>query len=480
MSENNELKNTENNIDEGNEALTDVEDVVAENNDKINISLDSENEIKHEHHSHHHGHHGHHHHHSRQGHHSRKHRRSGSSNKKPNKFLAFIKKHKSLLINILSCTISLVLLVALAVKVDVSDNNVEDGAQTVTQSTVQIETTVYFDEIPLVHNAILSYLNPNNQDTALEIYKANEGHKGYLNLGVPLHFEYKVKGLPSGIGVKSANLDISEDRNYQDAMNYELNANDVAVNIYNLTTGVQYYYRLNVVLSNDSVVGATGQFSTMETPRILKIDGIVNARDIGGWETADGKVIRKGVLFRGSELDGAVEPKYCLTESGLNEMRSVLGVRFDMDLRDPVVNKDGTDALGKNILHKYYNAPMYSAVFDEINKETMRSIFSDLADKENYPIYLHCTYGRDRTGTICYLLEALLGVSDDDLYKDYELSLFTDSYIDTAGFVKFITRVEMLEGANTQEKVEGWLLSIGVTNEKIASIREIFLEEKEK
>ncbi len=46
-----------------------------------------------------------------------------------------------------------------------------------------------------------------------------------------------------------------------------------------------------------------------------------------------------------------------------------------------------------------------------------------MADRENYPIYLHCTYGNDRTGTICYLLEALLGVRDEDLLKEYRLSV---------------------------------------------------------
>ena len=92
-------------------------------------------------------------------------------------------------------------------------------------------------------------------------------------------------------------------------------------------------------------------------------------------------------------------------------------------------------------------------------------------------MYLHCTYGVDRTGTVCYLLEALLGVSDADLRKDYELSAFKDSYINSEEFAVFVARVKMLDGDTTQEKVEGYLLSIGVTAEEIANIREIFLGE---
>ena len=33
----------------------------------------------------------------------------------------------------------------------------------------------------------------------------------------------------------------------------------------------------------------------------------------------------------------------------------------------------------------------------------------------SYPIYMHCTYGMDRTGTMCYLLGALLGMSEEDI-----------------------------------------------------------------
>ena len=105
------------------------------------------------------------------------------------------------------------------------------------------------------------------------------------------------------------------------------------------------------------------------------------------------------------------------------------------------------------------------------------SDFSDLADESNYPIYLHCTYGRDRTGTVCYLLEAVLGLSDENLRREYEMSVFNDSYADFESFAGLTTMLSMYEGATTQEKAENYLLSIGVTADEIASIRRIFLGE---
>lgn len=37
-------------------------------------------------------------------------------------------------------------------------------------------------------------------------------------------------------------------------------------------------------------------------------------------------------------------------------------------------------------------------------------------------VYIHCMVGADRTGTLAFLLEALLGVSESDLSKDFELT----------------------------------------------------------
>lgn len=419
-------------------------------------------------HHHHHRHHDHRHHHHRR-----------SSNKKIKKFVAFCKKNRSVLINVVSCTVSVILIIITAVVIDVSQRKgTEKGKSNitnVTESIMQIETSVYNKEISLVSEAVLRYINPDNTNSAFEVYRAFDGHKGGLNMGLPLNFTYRVAGLPSAVEVIQAELYISEHLDFQNPLIYNLDIDNSNIEIHNLKTGTKYYYKLNFTLTDNYVVGTNGSFTTKNTPRILNIDGGVNVRDIGGWETLDGNVIKQGLLYRGGEIDGAVESTYKLSDKGVRQMVTELGIKFDMDLRADKDNTGGAYILGDNIPHKYYNSPMYSDVLNPQSADTIKKIFSDLAKTENYPIYLHCTYGRDRTGSICYLLEALLGVSDKDLYKDYELSAFTDSYVNTAEFNTFVDKIKTFSGNTTQQRVEGYLLSIGVTADEISNIRQIFL-----
>jgi protein tyrosine/serine phosphatase len=85
---------------------------------------------------------------------------------------------------------------------------------------------------------------------------------------------------------------------------------------------------------------------------------------------------------------------------------------------------------------------------------------------------LHCTYGCDRTGTVCYLLEALLGVSRGDCLRDYGLSNLRPENIQAVenGLANY-------EGDTLKEQAESYLLSCGVSEYQINSIRNIFLGE---
>jgi len=249
------------------------------------------------------------------------------------------------------------------------------------------------------------------------------------------------------------------------------------VDVFHLKTGTKYFYQINLTFNNDKEATVGGTFKTSYGPRVLTVSGVYNLRDIGGIKTSDGRTIKQGLLYRGCEIDGAVEKKYSITPEGLNTMLTVLGIKTDMDLRLPSDNKYGTDALGAGVKHEYYSSPMYANIFHGgENAEKVRAIFSDLADPDNYPIYLHCTYGQDRTGTICYLLECLLGVDEASMMKDYQLSGLHHGDVSSEAMSDFVDSVKALPGYTMTQKIEGWLLSIGVTQAEIDSIRDIFVD----
>ncbi len=430
---------------------------------------------------HYHSHH-HHHRHRHSSHHSHRRHKSRGSKKKMSKrqrkciILTFIKKHKSVIVNIVSCSVALSLLVMMAVNIDIFHNKGVDEANVeLTQSTIRLETSFFAKDVSLVSEAVAYYIGQNDGTTATEVYKAYDGFKGGLNEGLPLNFAYDVTGLPVNAVVKEITLEISENSDMSGATAYPLNMESPFIEIYNLKTGTKYFYKVTLIVNEDCEFSTNGTFKTADTPRILKIDGAVNVRDIGGYKTVNGKTVRQGLLFRGSELDGAVEKDYKITDAGLKELVGKLGVKFDMDLRGAHENKTGIDALGSDIPHKYYGIGMYSDIFNPDNAPRVRNVFADLSNPSNYPIYLHCTYGRDRTGTISYLLEALLGMSSDQLNREYNLSAFTDSYVATDKFNDFVSKVNAFNGSTLSEKVENYLLSIGVTGGEINSIKNIFL-----
>lgn len=400
----------------------------------------------------------HHHHH----HHSSKHRHHHSSRRKrKNKD----KKNETKLVLILCASLFVVFLVAFisieSTKLHFSNNNVNSNEPTVQLLTVKEVNA----EGVLVKNAVNKYvltdLLSSYNSAVLPSDFSNE--EGRLDMQVPVSLKLAVK---NGISA-FYKIELSTNSNFENATVSYIEASDTVFDFKHLCTNTQYYYRVTAY-TEKGVDVETGDFKTADTPRILSIDGLTNVRDIGNWRTDSGKRIKQGLLIRGTEMDAAVESGYHLTNKGLDDMINVFGIKTDMDLRSQTATC--MDALGSRVEHRYYNMVMYDAVFTEAGKEKIRMVFSDLANPDNYPVYLHCTYGCDRTGTVCYLLEALLGVSMGDCLKDYGLSNLN---IQNIKMVE--TGLNSFEGDTLKEKTEAYLLSCGVSEYQIESIRKIFL-----
>ena len=353
------------------------------------------------------------------------------------------------------------------------------------QDKFSVKVNPFTEPVSLIGAPIQAYLQA-TPDKLVTEYLTKDSFR--YDQGQPVVFSYNVENFPqSAVEIKRITIEFSFTEDfatiaYKESFAPETLEEDISV--YNLQTGKTYYFRFIMTLSDGSTATDTGTFETLASPRFIRLEGASNVRDIGGWKTESGKTIQQGLLYRGSEIDGGKNtghPDFCLTTNGIRQLRA-LGIKMDFDLRSEENKVSEYSALGEDVQRNFYNAEQYQSILLIAHKEKIRKIFSDLAKPEIYPVYLHCTHGVDRAGSTSMLLEALLGVSKEDLVRDYELSAFYYNYqqvnrhIETGGNI--LALMEALEGYNGEtfaDKVETFLLSVGVTQAEIDSIRNIFL-----
>ena len=197
-----------------------------------------------------------------------------------------------------------------------------------------------------------------------------------------------------------------------------------------LTPGDIVYYRVKDARNKYLLDDLSFKVKTDYSLRTLAIDGVSNVRDLGGWAAKDGVKVPYGKLYRGGELK-------VIEASGREQYLSTLGIKTEIDLRG-----DNPEQVIYDSRLNYQNLPvwMYTSIipgisisypngptfnFESYSIASIKSIFEILADSNNYPVYYHCSAGADRTGTISYLINGLLGVDYEDLTRDYELTSFS-------------------------------------------------------
>ncbi len=204
------------------------------------------------------------------------------------------------------------------------------------------------------------------------------------------------------------------------------------VSVYNLMVGYNYYWKVEATLENGKTsLSPVSAFKTAATcPRMIFVEGITNVRDMGGWQTESGKTVKQGLLFRCGRLNksSSSQIKTEITENGKKTMLDMLKIKTEIDLRMVSNNEVGgltdTSPLGDGV--QYAQCPMDYTASNLLtgNKQKIASIFGILSNENNYPVIYHCNIGTDRTGIISFLVDGLLGVSEEDLYRDYLMSNF--------------------------------------------------------
>ena len=185
--------------------------------------------------------------------------------------------------------------------------------------------------------------------------------------------------------------------------------------------------------------------------RHIALQGTPNFRDIGGYETTDGRFVKWGLVYRTGVLT-------YLTPSDLAYLRQ-LGVRLVVDFRTDQENQEAPEKWVPNsgavLLHlpigaesgKSLSASMRQlaaghptpAQLQQRLEQTYSSFVFQFAPKyarvfteieqDHLPIVYHCTAGKDRTGVMTALLLRTLGVPEPTVLADYAL---TNKYLMSA------------------------------------------------
>ncbi len=221
--------------------------------------------------------------------------------------------------------------------------------------------------------------------------------------------------------------------------------------------------------------------------RPIYLDGVTNVRDFTGWPLSTGKKLKQGVLYRGATLNTSRSDTmyFEITSTGLDQLIKHLGVKTEIDVRmnrqDNDYNENGNmtnDAIPEIT---YYNLPWDYRNKDNFMtecKDAIKASFDQLA-ASTFPVYFHCSHGADRTGVTFFLLGALAGMSEEDLYKDYLLTNLgkTRGTRNEEAPTQYLADLKALKGSSLSEQANTFLLSCGIEQKTINTIKEAILED---
>jgi protein-tyrosine phosphatase len=180
----------------------------------------------------------------------------------------------------------------------------------------------------------------------------------------------------------------------------------------------------------------------------LGIASVPNLRDLGGYATADGKIIASGVAYRSNQLSG-IPPADM-------EKIAALGLRNAFDLRTAEERARRPDELPPGVRHVVLDVLADSSQAGPAQIEKLlsdpkranealgggrgevafrtgyrefvslpsaqrefRRLYVSLGDPQQVPALFHCTTGKDRTGWAAAALLSLMGVPREKVMEDY-------------------------------------------------------------
>lgn len=194
-------------------------------------------------------------------------------------------------------------------------------------------------------------------------------------------------------------------------------------------------------------VAPAQQPATAESEGRVTLDGQTNFRDLGGYETTEGREVKRGEVYRSGEFSYLTDEDVAT----LDELEIQTVVNFllpkeiEMNGRDRL--PDGVQEIPEPIqgnraarltmvtqtaikeadfekIPPEMNPEFHRLLLDE-GKDQYAALLRQVADPANRPLVFHCSHGVHRTGTATAILLSALGVPWETIREDY---LLTNEY----------------------------------------------------
>lgn len=257
----------------------------------------------------------------------------------------------------------------------------------------------------------------------------NKPHDYRLDAPAPVNLSWNHED-----GAESQRLEVSESSTFADSLIFALGKDAASYDLYNMIPGRTYYWRVISTKGGNEIAVGSGSIAPTGMLRWILAEGTWNVRDMGGWPGLGGNPIKYGQIFRGAQLKGKGESTNLVTEAGIEAMRNA-GIRAELDLRSKDQAPSSISALAEKdaqgnwdvdflLVPESSGARMCNFDKSDVTIRELQWVIDEL--KAGKPVYYHCQNGADRTGTLGFLIGALLGMGESDLAKDYELTTFCE------------------------------------------------------
>ena len=172
--------------------------------------------------------------------------------------------------------------------------------------------------------------------------------------------------------------------------------------------------------------------------RHLNLQGASNFRDLGGYRTVDGHIVRWRQLFRSNHLGHLTESDIAIVRGlrlrsafdfrGIEERAAAMCGLAEIEVHSLPIEPTVVAALRAQLAAGSLSPATALEIMRESyrdyvrhNTHRFRGLFAHLLD-DRAPLVIHCTAGKDRTGFACALVLHALGVPDDVIREDYLLT----------------------------------------------------------